>query len=61
MLGLHGSVASVQIFRRGSERVLDLSWENLKKEVTQAVESEVILSFPEVFVQSELYEIRSPS
>lgn len=31
-----------QIYRRGSERVTDLSWENLKKEVTVAVESEVL-------------------
>ncbi|MEQ2206674.1 hypothetical protein XENOCAPTIV_001557, partial [Xenoophorus captivus] len=34
-------VRALQIFRRGSERILDPSWENLKKEVTQAVESEV--------------------
>uniref|UniRef100_A0A3Q2CWA9 Nucleoporin 160 n=1 Tax=Cyprinodon variegatus TaxID=28743 RepID=A0A3Q2CWA9_CYPVA len=37
-------VRALQIFRRGSERVLDLSWENLKKEVTQAVESEQLQS-----------------
>lgn len=32
----------IQIYRRGSERITDLSWEILKKEVTVAVESEVI-------------------
>lgn len=31
-----------QIYRRGSERITDVSWETLKKEVTVAVESEVI-------------------
>ena len=30
-----------QIYRRGSERIMDPSWESLKKEVTVAVESEV--------------------
>lgn len=30
-----------QIYRRGSERITDLSWDTLKKEVTVAVESEV--------------------
>lgn len=33
-----------QIFRRGSERIWDLSWEALRKEVTLAVESEVTQS-----------------
>uniref|UniRef100_H3D8B1 Nucleoporin 160 n=1 Tax=Tetraodon nigroviridis TaxID=99883 RepID=H3D8B1_TETNG len=33
-------VKALQIFRRGSDRVSDLSWEALKKEVTVAVESE---------------------
>lgn len=37
-----------QIFRRGSEKVSDLSWENLKKEVTVAVESEVMFAFPTI-------------
>ena len=32
---------SFQIFCRGTERNLDLSWMELKKEVTLAVESEV--------------------
>ena len=32
---------SFQIFCRGTERNLDLSWTELKKEVTLAVESEV--------------------
>lgn len=33
-----------QIFRRGSDRVTDLSWDALKKEVTLAVENEVAYS-----------------
>lgn len=32
----------VQIYRRGSEKITDASWESLKKEVTVAVETEVI-------------------
>ncbi len=35
-------VCVFQIYRRGSERSTDLSWEALKKEVTVAVESEVL-------------------
>ncbi|GLD70676.1 nuclear pore complex protein Nup160 isoform X2 [Lates japonicus] len=34
-------VKALQIYRRGSERVTDVSWETLKKEVTVAVESEL--------------------
>ncbi|XP_069037691.1 nuclear pore complex protein Nup160 isoform X2 [Lepisosteus oculatus] len=32
---------ALQIYRRGAERILDLSWEALKKEVTVAVENEL--------------------
>ncbi|XP_017292270.1 nuclear pore complex protein Nup160 [Kryptolebias marmoratus] len=48
-------VKALQIFRRGSERVLDLSWENLKKEVTQAVESELQSSVTEFEFSQEEY------
>lgn len=40
-----------QIFRRGLDRLSDLSWDALKKEVTLAVEAEVVYSkqrFPAV-------------
>lgn len=34
-------VKALQIYRRGTERITDLPWETLKKEVTVAVEKEV--------------------
>lgn len=34
-------VKALQIYRRGTERIADLPWETLKKEVTVAVENEV--------------------
>ncbi|KAK5615712.1 hypothetical protein CRENBAI_023015 [Crenichthys baileyi] len=48
-------VRALQIFRRGSERILDPSWENLKKEVTQAVESELQSSVTEFEFSQEEY------
>uniref|UniRef100_A0A3B3XRY5 Nucleoporin 160 n=1 Tax=Poecilia mexicana TaxID=48701 RepID=A0A3B3XRY5_9TELE len=54
-LRLHGFVSSLQIFRRGSDKVLDPSWENLKKEVTQAVESELQSSVTEFEFSQEEY------
>uniref|UniRef100_A0A8C6NZ01 Nucleoporin 160 n=1 Tax=Nothobranchius furzeri TaxID=105023 RepID=A0A8C6NZ01_NOTFU len=44
-----------RIYRRGSERVLDLSWDNLKKLVTQAVESELQASITEFEFSQEEY------
>ena len=38
-----GYMCVSQIYRRGSERSVDLSWEALKREVTLAVENEVTL------------------
>ncbi|KAM4554114.1 nuclear pore complex protein Nup160 [Fundulus diaphanus] len=48
-------VRALQIFRRGSERIPDASWENLKKEVTQAVESELQSSVTEFEFSQEEY------
>nr|XP_015820477.2 nuclear pore complex protein Nup160 [Nothobranchius furzeri] len=48
-------VKALQIYRRGSERVLDLSWDNLKKLVTQAVESELQASITEFEFSQEEY------
>uniref|UniRef100_A0A3B5R5G7 Nucleoporin 160 n=1 Tax=Xiphophorus maculatus TaxID=8083 RepID=A0A3B5R5G7_XIPMA len=48
-------VRALQIFRRGSDKVLDPSWENLKKEVTQAVESELQSSVTEFEFSQEEY------
>ncbi|XP_037539262.1 nuclear pore complex protein Nup160 [Nematolebias whitei] len=48
-------VKALQIFRRGSEKVSDLSWENLKKEVTVAVESELQSSVTEFEFSQEEY------
>uniref|UniRef100_A0A8C3ATZ5 Nucleoporin 160 n=1 Tax=Cyclopterus lumpus TaxID=8103 RepID=A0A8C3ATZ5_CYCLU len=38
------------IYRRGSERITDLSWDSLKKEVTVAVESEVHYSVLYIYI-----------
>ncbi|XP_070763459.1 nuclear pore complex protein Nup160 [Enoplosus armatus] len=48
-------VKALQIYRRGSERITDLSWETLKKEVTVAVESELQSSVTEFEFSQEEY------
>ncbi|XP_055011189.1 nuclear pore complex protein Nup160 [Boleophthalmus pectinirostris] len=48
-------VKALQIFRRGSERITDLSWESLKKEVTVAVETELQSSVTELEFSQEEY------
>ncbi|XP_068595416.1 nuclear pore complex protein Nup160 [Brachionichthys hirsutus] len=48
-------VKALQIYRRGSERISDLSWESLKKEVTVAVESELQNSVTEFEFSQEEY------
>ncbi|XP_041794882.1 nuclear pore complex protein Nup160 [Chelmon rostratus] len=48
-------VKALQIYRRGSERITDLSWEALKKEVTVAVESELQSSVTEFEFSQEEY------
>ncbi|XP_069028887.1 nuclear pore complex protein Nup160 [Embiotoca jacksoni] len=48
-------VRALQIFRRGSERMFDVSWESLKKEVTLAVESELQSSVTEFEFSQEEY------
>ncbi|XP_036390935.1 nuclear pore complex protein Nup160 [Megalops cyprinoides] len=48
-------VKALQIYRRGSERILDYSWEALKKEVTVAVESELQSSVTEYEFSQEAY------
>ncbi|KAK2880678.1 nuclear pore complex protein Nup160 isoform X2 [Channa argus] len=48
-------VKALQIYRRGSERITDLAWENLKKEVTVAVESELQSSVTEFEFSQEEY------
>eukprot|EP00064_Thunnus_orientalis_P018534 superscaffoldBa00004308_g18635 len=52
-------VKALQIYRRGSERIMDPSWESLKKEVTVAVESELQSSVTEfVFSQEEYRQLQ---
>nr|XP_057932206.1 nuclear pore complex protein Nup160 [Doryrhamphus excisus] len=46
---------ALQIFRRGSDTIADLSWEGLKKEVTLAVESELQSSVTEFEFSHEEY------
>ncbi|CAJ1055772.1 nuclear pore complex protein Nup160 [Xyrichtys novacula] len=46
---------ALQIFRRGSDRLCDVSWEGLKKEVTLAVESELQSSVTEFEFSQEEY------
>uniref|UniRef100_A0A671XS55 Nucleoporin 160 n=1 Tax=Sparus aurata TaxID=8175 RepID=A0A671XS55_SPAAU len=48
-------VKALQIYRRGSERITDVSWETLKKEVTVAVESELQSSVTEFEFSQEEY------
>uniref|UniRef100_A0A3B4VQS1 Nucleoporin 160 n=1 Tax=Seriola dumerili TaxID=41447 RepID=A0A3B4VQS1_SERDU len=48
-------VKALQIYRRGSERIPDASWETLKKEVTVAVESELQSSVTEFEFSQEEY------
>ncbi|XP_039663987.1 nuclear pore complex protein Nup160-like [Perca fluviatilis] len=48
-------VKALQIFRRGSERISDLSWDSLKKEVTVAVETELQSSVTEFEFSQEDY------
>ncbi|XP_020509237.3 nuclear pore complex protein Nup160 [Labrus bergylta] len=48
-------VKALQIFRRGSERISEVSWEGLKKEVTLAVESELQSSLTEFEFSQEEY------
>ncbi|XP_061077666.1 nuclear pore complex protein Nup160 isoform X2 [Conger conger] len=46
---------ALQIYRRGAERIFDLSWESLKKEVTVAVENELQSSVTEYEFSQEEY------
>ncbi|KAM4618869.1 nuclear pore complex protein Nup160 isoform 2-T2 [Polymixia lowei] len=48
-------VKALQIYRRGSERIVDMSWEALKKEVTVAVENELQSSVTEFEFSQEEY------
>uniref|UniRef100_A0A7N8Y798 Nucleoporin 160 n=1 Tax=Mastacembelus armatus TaxID=205130 RepID=A0A7N8Y798_9TELE len=48
-------VKALQIYRRGSERITDLSWDALKKEVTVAVETELQSSVTEFEFSQEEY------
>ncbi|KAL6106123.1 nup160 [Pungitius sinensis] len=48
-------VKALQIYRRGSQRIIDPSWDNLKKEVTVAVESELQSSVTEFEFSQEEY------
>ncbi|XP_076588387.1 nuclear pore complex protein Nup160 [Chaetodon auriga] len=48
-------VKALQIYRRGSERITDLCWDTLKKEVTVAVESELQSSVTEFEFSQEEY------
>ncbi|KAL4622892.1 nuclear pore complex protein Nup160 [Arapaima gigas] len=48
-------VKALQIYRRGTERLLDLPWESLRKEVTLAVESEIQNSITEYEFSQEEY------
>ncbi|XP_049929502.1 nuclear pore complex protein Nup160 [Epinephelus moara] len=48
-------VKALQIYRRGSERIIDPSWDSLKKEVTVAVESELQSSVTEFEFSQEEY------
>ncbi|KAK9516046.1 hypothetical protein VZT92_024008 [Zoarces viviparus] len=48
-------VKALQIYRRSSERITDLSWDSLKKEVTVAVESELQSSVTEFEFSQEEY------
>ncbi|XP_072290755.1 nuclear pore complex protein Nup160 [Eucyclogobius newberryi] len=52
-------VKALQVFRRGSERITDLSWASLKKEVTVAVETELQSSVTEFeFYQEEYRQLQ---
>uniref|UniRef100_A0A3Q3JNV8 Nucleoporin 160 n=1 Tax=Monopterus albus TaxID=43700 RepID=A0A3Q3JNV8_MONAL len=52
-------VKALQIYRRGSERIADLSWDSLKKEVTVAVETELQSSVTEFeFSQEEYHQLQ---
>ncbi|XP_076018767.1 nuclear pore complex protein Nup160 [Genypterus blacodes] len=48
-------VKALQIYRRGSEKITDLPWETLKKEVTLAVENELHSSVTEFEFSQEEY------
>ncbi|XP_026220910.1 nuclear pore complex protein Nup160 isoform X2 [Anabas testudineus] len=48
-------VKALQIYRRGSEKIADVSWESLRKEVTVAVESELQSSVTEFEFSQEEY------
>uniref|UniRef100_A0A6Q2YMV0 Nucleoporin 160 n=1 Tax=Esox lucius TaxID=8010 RepID=A0A6Q2YMV0_ESOLU len=48
-------VKALQIYRRGTERITDLPWETLKKEVTVAVENELQSSVTEFEFSQEEY------
>uniref|UniRef100_A0A8C7N7N6 Nucleoporin 160 n=1 Tax=Oncorhynchus kisutch TaxID=8019 RepID=A0A8C7N7N6_ONCKI len=48
-------VKALQIYRRGTERITDLPWETLKKEVTVAVEKELQSSVTEFEFSQEEY------
>ncbi|KAM9352421.1 nuclear pore complex protein Nup160 [Symphorus nematophorus] len=48
-------VKALQIYRRGSDRISDVSWDSLKKEVTVAVETELQNSVTEFEFSQEEY------
>ncbi|XP_062856315.1 nuclear pore complex protein Nup160 isoform X2 [Trichomycterus rosablanca] len=50
-------VKALQIYRRGADRYLDLTWETLKKEVTLAVENELQSSVTESEFSQEDYRM----
>ncbi|XP_053538114.1 nuclear pore complex protein Nup160 [Ictalurus punctatus] len=50
-------VKALQIYKRGMERFLDLTWETLKKEVTLAVENELQSSVTEFEFSQEDYRM----
>uniref|UniRef100_A0A8D0GAA3 Nucleoporin 160 n=1 Tax=Sphenodon punctatus TaxID=8508 RepID=A0A8D0GAA3_SPHPU len=62
MLGQFTNAAllkALQIFSRGTERILDLSWDELKKEITLAVENEIQSNVTEYeFSQEEFRQLQ---
>nr|XP_023673218.1 nuclear pore complex protein Nup160 [Paramormyrops kingsleyae] len=50
-------VKALQIFQRGTERILDIAWDTMKKEVTLAVENELQSSVTEYEFSQEEYHL----
>uniref|UniRef100_A0A4W4DTZ8 Nucleoporin 160 n=1 Tax=Electrophorus electricus TaxID=8005 RepID=A0A4W4DTZ8_ELEEL len=50
-------VKALQIYRRGTERILDLTWDSLKKEVTLTVENELQSSVTQFEFTQEDYRV----